>query len=244
MSRLKERKWKDKGLTAVHVCDEADGKEKIIKYFFFNSTPVGEFVFFTKMGIVKRTDLNEYRNLKKIGPALTLIPGDELLNVDMKVDGDETRVLLVTKGGMTLSYNIDEISLLGKKAQGTRGIKLKEKDELILGTHVRDEGEVVIGTKNGYFKRVIIPTLVKTNRGLIGTKITQLEITKNNKAIEDELLYVGVVCESYDILAFTSKKIEKINTEEIKVSTRLSSGEQMVKIKVDEIIPVLTDRID
>ena len=244
LSRLKERKWKDKGLTAVHVCDEADGKEKIIKYFFFNSTPVGEFVFFTKMGIVKRTDLNEYRNLKKIGPALTLIPGDELLNVDMKVDGDETRVLLVTQGGMTLSYNIDEISLLGKKAQGTRGIKLKEKDELILGTHIADEGEVIIGTKNGYFKRVIIPTLVKTNRGLIGTKITQLEITKNNKTVEDELLYVGIVCEPYDILAFTSKKIEKINTETIKVSTRLSSGEQMVKIKVDEIIPELTDSID
>lgn len=244
LAKIKERKWKDKGLTTVHMCDEAKSSEKIIKYFFFNATPVGEFVFFTKGGIVKRTDVTEFSNMKKITPAITLVPGDDLLNVDLKTEEEETRVLLVTEGGMTLSYDVNEISVQGKKAQGVRGITLKEKDKIAFGVFVKDEGELIVGTRNGYFKRVIIPTLAMGGRGQVGLKLVPLEETNNGKVVKDELVYLDTVREPFDILLITTRKTGTINTEDIKVLTRLAPGDQLSKFKVEGIVPVLTDRID
>lgn len=219
VTNLPEKRWREKGVGIGALNPEITAGEYVVKAFFFGSTPVGEFMFFTKQGMVKRTDVSEFTSCKAFANAIILGDGDTLLSVEL-VD-DEKNVLEVTADGQCLLYNPLEVPLQGRKAGGVKGVKLSDGDTIVYGGFIEEEGEVVIFTNTGYGKRVISSTLEPTSRYLKGVKIVDLDKSK--------VKYVGMVKEPYDLAIVVDGKTDIINTEDIRLDTRTTKGKQMYK---------------
>ena len=228
VTNLPEKRWREKGVTIGSLNPEVSTGESVVKAFFFDSTPVGEFLFFTSGGMIKRTDVTEYTTSKAFVNAIILGDGDTLLSVEL-VD-DEKNVFEVTSDGQCLLYNPLEVPLQGRKAGGVKGVKLGEGDSIVYGGLIEEEGEVVIITTTGYTKRVISSTLEPTSRYLKGVKIVDLDKSK--------VKYVNIVKDPYDIAVVTGGKTHILNTEDIRIDTRTTKGKQLYKTPVTLVTKV------
>ena len=118
-----------------------------------NSVPEGELLFFTKQGAVKRTAWSEYLQGKNVMPAIKLKDGDELLTVEKFDDDEFSTMIFVTRKGLCLNANKDEVPVQGRIAGGVKGIALGGGDEVLFATQHTGEGELIIVTTLGGFKR-------------------------------------------------------------------------------------------
>ena len=214
-----ERKWKDKGMNLTQFNRELHPDEKAVKLMFFPSTPVGEMVFFTRAGMVKRSDWNDFTSMRAPGSAIILAEGDSLINVENA--DDELNVLEVTAAGLCLVYRVTEIPLQGRKAAGVRGMKLGEGDRIAFGGQIDDEGEIIVMTDTGHVKRVIASTIDPGSRYLKGVKIVELD--------RGSVAYIGTVKMPYDLAVRTGEGVGVINTDDIRLDTRTTKGKLMYK---------------
>lgn len=219
ISDVTERKWKDKGMNLSQFNRELHVDEKPVKIMFFPSTPVGELVFFTRGGIVKRSDWNDFTSMRAPGSAIILAEGDSVINVET-VD-DDLNVLEVTKGGLCLVYRVTEIPMQGRKAAGVRGVKLGEGDSIAFGGQIDDEGEIIVMTDTGYAKRVIASTIDPGSRYLKGVKIVELD--------KGSVVFVGSVKMPYDLAVSSGGETYVLNTEGIRIDTRTTKGKMTFK---------------
>lgn len=216
---VQERKWKDKGMNLSQFNPELHVDEKPVKIMFFPSTPVGELVFFTKNGIVKRSDWNDFTSMRAPGSAIILGEGDAVINVE-NVD-DDLNVLEVTKSGLCLVYRVTEIPVQGRKAAGVRGMKLGDGDTIAFGGQIDDEGEIIVMTDTGYAKRVIASTIDPGSRYLKGVKIVELD--------RGSVAFVGSVKMPYDLAVLSGGETYILNTEGIRIDTRTTKGKMTFK---------------
>ena len=219
ISDVTERKWKDKGMNLSQFNRELHVDEKPVKIMFFPSTPVGELVFFTRGGIVKRSDWNDFTSMRAPGSAIILAEGDSVINVET-VD-DDLNVLEVTKGGLCLVYRVTEIPVQGRKAAGVRGVKLGDGDSIAFGGQIDDEGEIIVMTDTGYAKRVIASTIDPGSRYLKGVKIVELD--------KGSVVFVGSVKMPYDLAVSSGGETYILNTEGIRIDTRTTKGKMTFK---------------
>lgn len=219
ISDVAERKWKDRGMNLSQFNRELHVDEKPVKIMFFPSTPVGELVFFTRGGIVKRSDWNDFTSMRAPGSAIILAEGDSVINVET-VD-DDLNVLEVTKGGLCLVYRVTEIPVQGRKAAGVRGVKLGEGDSIAFGGQIDDEGEIIVMTDTGYAKRVIASTIDPGSRYLKGVKIVELD--------KGSVVFVGSVKMPYDLAVSSGGETYVLNTEGIRIDTRTTKGKMTFK---------------
>lgn len=219
ISDVTERKWKDKGMNLSQFNRELHVDEKPVKIMFFPSTPVGELVFFTRGGIVKRSDWNDFTSMRAPGSAIILAEGDSVINVET-VD-DDLNVLEVTKSGLCLVYRVTEIPVQGRKAAGVRGVKLGEGDSIAFGGQIDDEGEIIVMTDTGYAKRVIASTIDPGSRYLKGVKIVELD--------KGSVVFVGSVKMPYDLAVSSGGETYVLNTEGIRIDTRTTKGKMTFK---------------
>ena len=219
ISDVAERKGKEKGMNLSQFNRELHVDEKPVKIMFFPSTPVGELVFFTRGGIVKRSDWNDFTSMRAPGSAIILAEGDSVINVET-VD-DDLNVLEVTKGGLCLVYRVTEIPVQGRKAAGVRGVKLGEGDSIAFGGQIDDEGEIIVMTDTGYAKRVIASTIDPGSRYLKGVKIVELD--------KGSVVFVGSVKMPYDLAVSSGGETYVLNTEGIRIDTRTTKGKMTFK---------------
>jgi DNA gyrase/topoisomerase IV subunit A len=135
--------------------------------------PYGNLMFFTKKGMIKKTGWAEYEQRKDVFQAVKLNEDDELLNVEAETS-DEDTIIIVTKGGICLNAQKDDIPTQGRVATGVRGIMLREEDEVVLMTQINGEGEIIIATDEGKFKRVISSLIEPSKRYRKGAIIVGL----------------------------------------------------------------------
>ena len=214
-----ERRWKEKGMNLTQFNRELHPDEKPVKLMFFPSTPVGELVFFTRGGMVKRSDWNDFTSMRTAGGAIILGEGDRLINVE-NVD-DDLNVLEVTDGGLCLVYRVTEIPVQGRKAAGVRGVKLGEGDRIAFGGQIDDEGEIIVMTDAGYMKRVIASTIDPGARYLKGVKIVEMD--------KGTVVYIGTVKMPYDLAVNSGGDTFVVNTEDIRLDTRTTKGKLAFK---------------
>ena len=214
-----ERRWKEKGMNLTQFNRELHPDEKPVKLMFFPSTPVGELVFFTRGGMVKRSDWNDFTSMRTAGGAIILGEGDRLINVE-NVD-DDLNVLEVTAGGLCLVYRVTEIPVQGRKAAGVRGVKLNDGDKIAFGGQIDDEGEIIVMTDAGYMKRVIASTIDPGARYLKGVKIVEMD--------KGTVVYIGTVKMPYDIAVNSGGDTFVVNTEDIRLDTRTTKGKLAFK---------------
>ncbi|MDY4187137.1 MAG: DNA topoisomerase (ATP-hydrolyzing) [Candidatus Borkfalkiaceae bacterium] len=151
------------------------GKEKPVALYTLNdegSMGEGRLFFFTKQGFVKLTSANEYNLQKGLYQAIKLKDGDEVISVKRETEGKS--LFFATKNGMCL-YAEGEIPEQGRVAGGVKGIDVAVGDELIYASQTEDDfnNEILVGTSNGLFKRVLLGTINKLARARKGVKIAE-----------------------------------------------------------------------
>lgn len=167
-----------KGLPVVNLLklDEGETIQTII-----NVTKDQEndhYLFFaTRQGLVKRTSVSEFGNIRQNGlKALNLKDEDELINVFL-TDG-QTDVIMGTKSGYSVRFNESVVRNMGRSATGVRGVNLRDGDVLVGATTITDEQEVLVITEKGFGKRT--PATEYPTKGRGGKGIKTLNVAEKN----------------------------------------------------------------
>ncbi|NQK66766.1 DNA gyrase subunit A [Streptococcus suis] len=165
-----------KGLPVVNLLklEENESIQTIINVT--KDQAADHYLFFaTRQGIVKRTNVNEFSNIRQNGlKALNLKDDDELINVFL-TDG-QADVIMGTKFGYSVRFTETDVRNMGRTATGVRGIKLREGDHLVGATIVSDDQEVLVLSENGYGKRTPAseyPTKGRGGKGIITLKVAE-----------------------------------------------------------------------
>lgn len=210
--------YRSKGVMPLDFVDGSLKGEKVVDMFAFDTFPDGEVVIFTKQGIVKRTAWSEYDLSKKYFAALKLKEDDSVIGVQDYDHDDYSTIIYVTKSALCLNSSKDTIPVQGRVAGGVRGIMLSEKDEVIFATQQTGEGEIIIATSIGTYKRVISSLFDPKGRGGKGVTIADIK----NKG---ELIFADYVTVPYKMaLLDANKNVKIIDTEDITIENRVSKG--------------------
>ena len=137
-------------------------------------------LFSTKQGLVKRTLIEEFDNIRQSGKiAITLKEDDELISIKLTNGNDQ--VLMCSSNGRMVRFNETEVRIMGRTASGVRGINLD--NDICVGTEISEEGKLLlVVTENGYGKKTEIEEYRETKRGSKGVKTLNIS-DKNGKII-------------------------------------------------------------
>ena len=118
----------------------------------------------TKHGLVKKTPLSEFKNLRKSGLiAINLREGDELLKV--KVTRGDADIIIVSQEGNAIKFNEQDVRPMGRTASGVKSMKLRENDIAVCMDIAVDDEELLVISENGYGKRTPVSEYKRQNRG-------------------------------------------------------------------------------
>ena len=215
--------FKSSGQAFEKVVEGVEKGEYPVRFFAVpeGRTPEGDLLFFTKQGAVKRTAWSEYLQGKVVMPAIKLKDGDEVLAVE-RFDTDEySTMLFVTKNGLCLNANKDEVPAQGRVAGGVKGIALGNGDEVIFATQHNGEGEIIVVTSLNGVKRVVASTIEPIGRACKGVMIADIKGKGN-------ILFADYVTIPYSV-AFVNdnKAVIEVNTEDIPIETRVFKGKPL-----------------
>jgi len=201
--------------------------------------PIHEFddqhylVFITKNGIIKKTALSSYSNIRVNGVrAINLEEGDELIETKLS-DGKQT-IMIATANGQACRFNEKETRPMGRVTHGVIGIRLRKSDKVVSMAVVEEGGNLLTITENGYGKRSPISEYRKTHRGSKGVR-TIITNERNGKVI-----YVKEV-EEEDEIILTSKEgmIVRIPVKDIRTQGRNTMGVRIMRLNEgDKVVSV------
>ena len=184
-------------------------------------------VFFTKNGVVKRTNLSEFSNIRSNGVrAIVLDDDDELITA--KIANQDIRYLfIVTKYAQCIKFEIEKTREQGRSTRGVRGIKFKHEGDEVVDANIiaNDEQEILVVAEKGIGKRTDAGEYRLTNRG--GSGVIAMKMTpKTGKNIVGVLM----VDEDMDMMALTKAgKMIRVDMQTISKSSRNTSGVYIVK---------------
>ena len=164
-----------KGLPVVNLLklDEGESIQTIINVESERSDDA-YFFFTTRAGIVKRTSVKEFANIRQNGlKALNLKDGDELINV--LLTQEDTDIIIGTKLGYAVRFNQSSVRSMSRSATGVKGVNLREGDAVVGARVITDQDEVLIITEKGYGKRTVAteyPTKGRAGKGMKTANIT------------------------------------------------------------------------
>lgn len=152
-----------------------DLNENIAAIAETNHKKTGYIIFITKNGLIKKTKIEEYINLKKNTgvQAIKLKENDSVFNV--LFGEDTTELLFITKNGLSLRIKTDDIRPIGRLTSGVKGIALKEEDELISVLDLYDKANIAIITSKGKAKKMLNKEFIIQGRGGRGASCMKLE---------------------------------------------------------------------
>ena len=184
----------------------------------------------TKRGIVKKTALSEYSNIRKTGlQAINLREDDDLIEV--KLTNNENDVFLITKNGMCIRFNEKDVRPTGRASMGVIGMTIDDTDEIV-AMQLDDQGEqLLIVSENGLGKRTSISEFTTQHRGGKGVKCY--------KIVEKTGLVIGAksVNDNNEIMLITKAGIIiRMAVESISVLGRITSGVKLMNVDGDNVI--------
>ena len=190
--------------------------------------------FATKQGIVKKTPLDDYSNIRKVGLiAINLREDDELISVKL-TDGSR-EIIMGTSQGMSIRFPEQEVRPMGRSATGVKGIQLDEGDTVIDMDVVEPDQDVLIVTEKGYGKRTPVSEYRIQSRG--GKGIKTLNITEKNGSV----VSLKMVADDEDLMIMTSAGT-LIRTSIAGISTmgRNTQGVKLINIREDDAVATVT----
>jgi DNA gyrase subunit A len=196
--------------------------------------PIKEFnkecnlVFVTRKGIIKKTSLEKFTNIRKNGIiAINLREDDELISVKM-TDG-KRELILVTKKGMAIRFNEDDVREMGRNATGVKAITLND-DDIVVAMELVEKGKyLLVIAEKGFGKRTSLDEYKTQKRGGKGL------ITYNIKDKTGDIVSAKVIYENDEIMMISqSGIIIRLNTNDISAMGRNTQGVTLMKIDGDD----------
>ena len=186
-------------------------------------------LFATKKGLVKRTQLTEFDNIRKNGKlCITLRENDELIAV--KKTNGENKVMLGSTNGHMVLFDEKEIRIMGRTAAGVRGINMPA-GECICAETCDLDANILIVTEKGYGKKTFANEFRETRRGSKGVKA--LNITEKN----GKIVSFNIADDSKDIIIITDAgMVIRINTEKISQLSRVAQGVRLINLKENQLV--------
>lgn len=225
---MPEIRWKDMGQHLASLVG-LDKDEKLIKAY-----PIKEFaedqylIFFTKQGMAKKTELKAYKATRYNRPlmAVKLKAEDEV--VDVSLTNGKQDVFITTHFGLGLWFAEEEISIVGQRASGVKGINLKDGDQVVSGFALPEDPEkaqVIIATQRGALKKMKVSEFDKTSRAKRGLVMVR-ELKSNPHRIVGMKLVTEE--ETQFVLETKSGKAETISALNYKPADRYNNGSFVV----------------
>ncbi|ADN08717.1 DNA gyrase subunit A [Sulfurimonas autotrophica] len=191
-------------------------------------------VFFTKNGIVKRTNLSEFSNIRSNGVRAIVLDDNDALITAKIADKSIKYLFIVTKLAQCIKFEIEKTREQGRSTRGVRGIKFKHEGDEVVDANIiaSDDQEILIVAEKGIGKRTDAGEYRLTNRG--GSGVIAMKMTaKTGKYIVGCLM----VDESMDMMALTKAgKMIRVDMQTISKSSRNTSGVYIVK--GDEVVSI------
>lgn len=214
-----------KGLPIVNLLS-FDQDEKLAAVINISSLDEeGYFVFATKQGMIKKTEISQYKNIRSTGiKAIILNPGDELMCVATS-DGTKD-IILGSSNGKAIRFNEKEVRPTNRAASGVKGIKLEEGESAIGMAIVSDEEEeVLVLTSNGYGKRTKVSEF--RVKGRHGKGVKCLNLTEKNGV----LVCLTVINKEDDLIVISDKgMIIRTYLKEISIIGRDTQGVKIISL--------------
>ncbi len=187
----------------------------------------------TKNGIIKRTELDAYKNIRKSGIiAINLDEGDELRWV--KLTDGEQNLMVATRKGMSICFNENDARAIGRTARGVRAITLGEGDEVVGMVIFGNEGKVLTISEKGYGRRSDVSNYRVQNRGGKG-------LTNYHTEQYGEVCAIEMVEETQDIIMISSDGIIiRLPAEQVRECNRPSKGVILMKTKEGEKVVTIS----
>ena len=189
-------------------------------------------VMATRNGIIKKTFMSEYSNIRKTGlQAISLREGDELIEV--KITDGEKNIILVTKNGMSICFHEKDIRTTGRISMGVIGMNL-DKEDRVVAMQLNTQGEfLLIVSENGLGKRTHISEFHPHNRGGKGLKCYKITDKTGN------VIGAMAVDEEDEIMMITNEGIIiRTGCKDISVLKRITSGVKLMNVNADAGVKV------
>ena len=213
-----------KGLPIVNVLP-VEKDEKISSIIKLNVENQEKYLILaTKQGLIKRTNLEEFENIRATGKiCIKLKENDELIGV--KKTNGESNILLASSEGRMNVFDENEIRVMGRTASGVKGINLGSAKCVSIET-VNDDDNIVIVTENGYGKKTLISEYRKTKRGSKGVKALNITEKNGNIASIKKVIYDS------DIMIITNQGIIiRLPLKQVSQLGRVTQGTRLINLK-------------
>ncbi len=192
-------------------------------------------MFFTKNGIVKRSNLSEFKNIRSVGiRAINLDDNDELVTARI-IDSNVKEIFVATYKGMCIRFPVEDIREIGRVARGVTGIRFKEDEDYVAGaTTIGDEKEELLTvSEKGIGKRTEAEEYRLQSRG--GKGVIAMKLTPKT----GQLVGVVNVDESMDLMLLTSTgKMIRVDMQTIRKAGRNTSGVIIVNVSDDKVVSI------
>ncbi len=218
-----------KGLPIINLLNMEKGEKIASLLKVSNDEENKYFVFATKFGIIKRTDIAEFNNIRTNGKKfITLKDSDELISAKKTSGNDD--ILMASSDGRIVRFPEEKVRVMGRGATGVKGIDLGSN--LLVGMEKVEESQnVLVITENGYGKQTSISEYRITNRGSKGVKT--INITEKNGAI----VSFKTVTNDNDVMIITNTGVViRLDVEKIPVMSRVTQGVKLINVKDGQVV--------
>ena len=215
--------------TAIINLLQLQPEEKITAMIPIKEYVDGDYLFMaTKNGLVKKTPIREYENIRKTGlAAITIKEDDELIEV--KITNNEFDVFLMTKHGYCIRFSEKDVRPTGRTSMGVRGMNLNENDEVVAMQLDIQGKDILFVSAKGMGKRTEMEEFTQQNRGGKGVKCYKITDKTGNvvgaKAVneDDEIMIIN-----------TDGIVIRMQCSEISTLGRITSGVKLINLKEEE----------
>lgn len=225
-----------KGTPLVNLLSVQDGEKvaAVIPVRSFEDDS-GAIVTCTREGIIKRTDLQAYSRIHSAGLiALTLKEGDELVSAKLTPGNQE--LILVTRNGQSIRFQEEDARILGRTAQGVKGIDLREGDSVVAMDSLSEGTELLVISISGYGKRTMLEEYPLQTRGGKGVKTMQLT-EKTGSSIVSAM----VVNQEHEFMVSTLQgTLIRLRVADVSQFSRSTQGVRIIRLTDDDQVGAVT----
>ena len=234
IANLLELRGEEKIQTLVRVLSKYGANKEDLTWKQAN-----ELFFVTRLGTVKRTELSDFQNVRKGGIiAITLDKGDDL--VEVRLTNGNNEIVLITKQGMSIRFQEDQVRSMGRNAGGVKGIELEKGDAVVALALVDPESTLLVAGGNGIGKRTDFEEYRQQSRGGKGI------ITMKTGDKTGNVVGALTVRDSDELMLITSGgQMVRIPVKGIREAGRNTMGVKLINLaekdKLQAIAPVISE---
>jgi len=222
-----------KGLPIVNLLNLNEGEE-LAAVMSLKNFDEGYLFFTTKNGLVKRTSVSNFQNIRVNGIRAITLRDDDFLHSVRLTDGNRD-VIIGASNGKAIRFNENDVREMGRTAAGVKGISLSDKESVVgVSTVTEDRNQILAITKKGYGKRTDVDEYRLQKRG--GKGVKTINVTSKNGDLAKLISVVG----NEDLLAVSDKGIIiRTPIDQISITKRATQGVKIINLVEEHVVSTI-----